>query len=69
MVFNVQRAQDLSNVTSYRQWVLFGYLVCPDELLRVTSIDIALVSPGLEIISVYGQNKNRTSRSEVLINY
>lgn len=69
MVFNVQRAQDLANVTSYRQWVLFGYLVCPDELLRVTSIDIALVSPGLEIISVYGQNKNRTSRSEVLINY
>ncbi|KAK9267322.1 hypothetical protein L1049_009746 [Liquidambar formosana] len=37
------RAQDLANVTSYRDWVLFGYLVCPDELLRVTSIDIALV--------------------------
>ncbi|KAI4343177.1 hypothetical protein MLD38_027710 [Melastoma candidum] len=37
------RAQDLSNVTSYREWVLLGYLVCPDELLRVTSIDIALV--------------------------
>ncbi|KAL8508508.1 hypothetical protein ACS0TY_018943 [Phlomoides rotata] len=37
------RAQDLANVTSYREWVLFGYLVCPDELLRVTSIDIALV--------------------------
>ncbi|XP_057969886.1 protein NAP1 [Malania oleifera] len=35
------RAQDLANVTSYREWVLFGYLVCPDELLRVTSIDIA----------------------------
>nr|GMD04093.1 protein NAP1 [Ipomoea batatas] len=37
------RAQDLANVTSYREWVLFGYLVCPDELLRVTSIDIASV--------------------------
>ncbi|KAH6787560.1 transcription activator [Perilla frutescens var. hirtella] len=37
------RAQDLANVTSYREWVLFGYLVCPDELLKVTSIDIALV--------------------------
>ncbi|KAE9461836.1 hypothetical protein C3L33_06257, partial [Rhododendron williamsianum] len=37
-----ERAQDLANVTSYREWVLFGYLVCPDELLRVTSIDIAL---------------------------
>lgn len=37
------RAQDLANVTSYREWVLFGYLVCPDELLRVTSIDIAMV--------------------------
>ncbi|XP_073299631.1 protein NAP1 isoform X1 [Primulina huaijiensis] len=37
------RAQDLANVTSYREWVLFGYLACPDELLRVTSIDIALV--------------------------
>ncbi|CAL5410785.1 unnamed protein product [Camellia sinensis] len=36
------RAQDLANVTSYREWVLLGYLVCPDELLRVTSIDIAL---------------------------
>lgn len=39
----MQRAQDLANVTSYREWVLFGYLVCPDELLRVTSIDIAMV--------------------------
>lgn len=39
----LQRAQDLANVTSYREWVLLGYLVCPDELLRVTSIDIALV--------------------------
>ncbi|KAJ8436851.1 hypothetical protein Cgig2_026175 [Carnegiea gigantea] len=29
------RAQDLANVTSYREWVLLGYLVCPDELLRV----------------------------------
>ncbi|XP_050231376.1 protein NAP1 isoform X2 [Mercurialis annua] len=38
------RAQDLANVTSYREWVLLGYLVCPDELLRVTSIDIALVT-------------------------
>ncbi|KAH9747332.1 protein NAP1 [Citrus sinensis] len=37
------RAQDLANVTSYREWVLLGYLVCPDELLRVTSIDIALL--------------------------
>lgn len=37
------RAQDLANVTAYREWVLFGYLVCPDELLRVTSIDVALV--------------------------
>ncbi|KAK4254685.1 hypothetical protein QN277_010029 [Acacia crassicarpa] len=37
------RAQDLANVTSYQEWVLLGYLVCPDELLRVTSIDIALV--------------------------
>ncbi|XP_077244449.1 transcription activator isoform X2 [Tasmannia lanceolata] len=37
------RAQDLANVTSYREWVLLGYLVCPDELLRVTSIDIAMV--------------------------
>ncbi|GLT97127.1 hypothetical protein SLE2022_147090 [Rubroshorea leprosula] len=37
------RAQDLANVTSYREWVLLGYLVCPDELLRVTSVDIALV--------------------------
>ncbi|KAH9608316.1 hypothetical protein KSS87_007803 [Heliosperma pusillum] len=37
------RAQDLASVTSYREWVLLGYLVCPDELLRVTSIDIALV--------------------------
>ncbi|XP_052201269.1 protein NAP1 isoform X2 [Diospyros lotus] len=37
------RAQDLANVTAYREWVLFGYLVCPDELLRVTSIDIASV--------------------------
>ncbi|KAF5729205.1 protein NAP1-like isoform X2 [Tripterygium wilfordii] len=37
------RAQDLANVTSYSEWVLLGYLVCPDELLRVTSIDIALV--------------------------
>ncbi|URE44165.1 Membrane-associated apoptosis protein, partial [Musa troglodytarum] len=39
----VMRAQDLANVTSYREWVLFGYLVCPDELLRVTCIDIAMV--------------------------
>ncbi|XP_078428674.1 transcription activator isoform X2 [Wolffia australiana] len=38
------RAQDLANVTSYREWVLLGYLVCPDELLRVTSIDIAMVA-------------------------
>ncbi|KAG6735730.1 hypothetical protein POTOM_061609 [Populus tomentosa] len=38
------RAQDLANVTSYREWVLLGYLVCPDELLRVTSIDIASVA-------------------------
>lgn len=37
------RAQDLANVTAYREWALFGYLVCPDELLRVTSIDIATV--------------------------
>ncbi|KAL9682957.1 hypothetical protein QQ045_014769 [Rhodiola kirilowii] len=37
------RARDLANLTSYREWVLLGYLVCPDELLRVTSIDIALV--------------------------
>nr|CAD1842375.1 unnamed protein product [Ananas comosus var. bracteatus] len=37
------RAQDLANVTSYREWVVLGYLVCPDELLRVTSIDIAMV--------------------------
>ncbi|GMI87865.1 GNARLED, NCK-ASSOCIATED PROTEIN 1 [Hibiscus trionum] len=37
------RAQDLANVTAYREWVLLGYLVCPDELLRVTGIDIALV--------------------------
>lgn len=37
------RAQDLANVTAYREWVLYGYLVCPDELLRVTSIDIAMV--------------------------
>ncbi|XP_059287439.1 protein NAP1 [Lycium ferocissimum] len=37
------RAQDLANVTSYREWVLFGYLICPDELLRVTSIDIASI--------------------------
>lgn len=37
------RAQDLANVTAYREWVLLGYLVCPDELLRVTSIDIAMV--------------------------
>ncbi|KAF6160665.1 hypothetical protein GIB67_019605 [Kingdonia uniflora] len=37
------RAQDLANVGSYREWVMFGYLVCPDELLRVTSIDIAMV--------------------------
>ncbi|KAM3190126.1 hypothetical protein ACQJBY_068371 [Aegilops geniculata] len=37
------RAQDLANVTSYREWVLLGYLVCPDELLRVTSIDVAMV--------------------------
>lgn len=40
----LQRAQDLANVTAYREWVLLGYLVCPDELLRVTSIDIALVT-------------------------
>lgn len=40
---HLQRAQDLANVTAYREWVLLGYLVCPDELLRVTSIDIALV--------------------------
>jgi len=39
----LQRAQDLANVTAYREWVLYGYLVCPDELLRVTSIDIAMV--------------------------
>ncbi|KAG0472039.1 hypothetical protein HPP92_016585 [Vanilla planifolia] len=39
----VERAQDLANVTAYREWVLLGYLVCPDELLRVTSIDIAMV--------------------------
>ncbi|KAK9156253.1 hypothetical protein Sjap_003733 [Stephania japonica] len=38
------RAQDLANVASYREWVLFGYLVCPDELLRITSIDIAMVA-------------------------
>lgn len=38
------RAQDLANVTSYREWVLYGYLVCPDELLRVTSIDIGMVA-------------------------
>ncbi|XP_020589634.1 probable protein NAP1 isoform X1 [Phalaenopsis equestris] len=37
------RAQDLANVTAYREWVLLGYLVCPDELLRVTSIDISMV--------------------------
>ncbi|KAE8781516.1 putative protein NAP1 [Hordeum vulgare] len=37
------RAQDLADVTSYREWVLLGYLVCPDELLRVTSIDVAMV--------------------------
>ncbi|KAK8946950.1 putative protein NAP1 [Platanthera zijinensis] len=37
------RAQDLANATTYREWVLLGYLVCPDELLRVTSIDIAMV--------------------------
>lgn len=43
--YPLQRAQDLANVTSYREWVLFGYLVCPDELLRVTSIDIAMVNP------------------------
>jgi len=39
----LQRAQDLANVTAYREWVLYGYLVCPDELLHVTSIDIAMV--------------------------
>ncbi|XP_043699376.1 protein NAP1-like isoform X2 [Telopea speciosissima] len=38
------RAQDLANVNSYREWVLLGYLVCPDELLRITSIDIALAA-------------------------
>jgi len=38
-----ERAQDLANVTSYREWVLLCYLVCLDELLRVTIFDIALV--------------------------
>lgn len=52
-MFHLQRAQDLANVTSYREWVLFGYLVCPDELLRVTSIDIALVNLTLYMISNY----------------
>ncbi|KAJ6688592.1 NCK-ASSOCIATED PROTEIN 1, partial [Salix koriyanagi] len=43
VIFTSQRARDLANVTSYREWVLLGYLVCPDELLRVNSIDIAMV--------------------------
>lgn len=50
VIFHLQRAQDLANVTSYREWVLFGYLVCPDELLRVTSIDIALVNLTLSFL-------------------
>ncbi|KAL4201241.1 hypothetical protein AMTRI_Chr02g257710 [Amborella trichopoda] len=37
------RAQDLANVSTYRDWVLIGYLVCPSELLRITGIDIAMV--------------------------
>jgi hypothetical protein len=38
-----QRAQDLANIDTYREWVLLGYLVCPVELLRVRAVDIAMV--------------------------
>eukprot|EP00250_Pteridium_aquilinum_P014737 c22167_g1_i1 orf=670-4797(-) len=36
------RAQDLAHMDSYQNWVLFGYLVCPSELLRGSGIDIAM---------------------------
>ncbi|KAJ7555822.1 hypothetical protein O6H91_05G056100 [Diphasiastrum complanatum] len=38
------RAQDLTNIESYREWVLLGYMVCPSELLRVGGIDIAMAA-------------------------
>ncbi|KAL2631653.1 hypothetical protein R1flu_016339 [Riccia fluitans] len=36
------RAQDLAHIEAYREWVLFGYLVCPSELLRTNGIEIAM---------------------------
>ncbi|KAH7432487.1 hypothetical protein KP509_07G024700 [Ceratopteris richardii] len=36
------RAQDLAYMDSYQNWVLIGYLVCPNELLRGSGIDIAM---------------------------
>ncbi|CAM6099238.1 unnamed protein product [Calypogeia fissa] len=36
------RAQDLAHIDAYREWVLFGYLVCPSELLRTNGIEIAM---------------------------
>ena len=55
----LQRAQDLANVTAYREWVFLGYLVCPDELLRVTSIDIALVTPANSFSSFFSYCVNK----------
>ncbi len=51
-----QRAQDLANIDTYREWVLLGYLVCPVELLRVRAVDIAMVreeASVLQICSIY----------------
>ena len=53
VIIPLQRAQDLANVTSSREWVLFGYFVCPNELLRVTSIDIAMVNPRHCLVPFY----------------
>ncbi|KAI5070089.1 hypothetical protein GOP47_0014432 [Adiantum capillus-veneris] len=36
------RAQDLAFMDSYQNWVLIGYLVCPNELLRGSGMDIAV---------------------------
>lgn len=53
----------MANVTAYREWVLYGYLVCPDELLRVTSIDIAMVYFQTNLLVVNSDLKNFAGKS------
>ncbi|CAL5348556.1 unnamed protein product [Camellia sinensis] len=61
------RAQDLANVTSYREWVLLGYLVCPDELLRRLSIICVATDVGVKEDGKTGRTKQKEADLEYIV--